>query len=159
MSASTAILPLPAAFVKHKPQRRRRCTVAKITYFTDDVQHERPVLAVAWRNQQGTRKKISIPVEVLRIAEQVGVQDIYLRRDKPVKWMRRISLREFQHRAFYNKHDDEKYIDIEAMQPVAWADWLFAEDEVELSTTSNDNKNSYQLRFDDLLGEAGEALQ
>jgi hypothetical protein len=156
---STAILTLPAAFVKHKPQRRRLCTVAKITFFAADVQRRRPILAVAWRNQRGTRTKISIPVEVLRIAEQLGVQDIYLRRDKPLKWMRRISLQEFQHRAFYNKHDGEKYIDIEAMRPVAWADWLFAEDEVEISTTSHDNKNSYQLRFDDLLGEAGEVLQ
>ncbi len=142
---------LPVAFVKVK-RGGRRCTVCKITFFKDDIDHAQPVLAIAWKEQQGTREYISIPREVVKLAEQLGVQDVYLRSDKAHdRWMRRISLREFQHRAFYNKHDDEKYIDIETMQPVPWADWLFAEDEVEIAS----NENHYQLRFDDLLSGEG----
>jgi hypothetical protein len=145
---------LPVAFVKVK-RGERRCTVCKITFFKDDIDHAQPVLAIAWKEQQGTREYISIPREVVKLAEQLGVQDVYLRSDKEHdRWMRHISLREFQHKRIFNKHDSELYIKIGEMRPVPWRDWLFAEDEVEIAS----HEQQCQLRFDDLLGGGEVAL-
>jgi hypothetical protein len=153
-------LSLPIAFVKVK-RGGRRCTVCKLTFFKDDLTHSRPVLAIAWKEQRGTREYISIPREVVKFAEKFGVQDVYLRSDKAHdRWMRCISLREFQHKRIFNKHDSELYIKISEMRPVAWRDWLFAEDEIEIAEETP--VSGRQLRFDDLFGfgfsESGEGV-
>jgi len=108
----------PVALAVHKDGRWR--IVAKITTLAGG--HE-PILAVAWRNQPGTRDAISLPTSAIEYAERVGVTNFFLRNDKTIT-MHTCSLATF-HRGRLGA-DGERYVPISWLRSVPWRDWRFA---------------------------------
>jgi hypothetical protein len=108
----------PVALAVQK--RGRLCIVAKITRFIGD---SAPILAVAWRNQPGTRDAISLPTSVIEYAERVGVTNFFLRNDKTIT-MHTCSLAAF-HRGRLGA-DNERYVPLAWLRAVPWRDWRFA---------------------------------
>ena len=115
----------PVALAVQK--RGRRCIVAKLTHFVGDRE---PILAVAWRSQQGTKAAISLPLPVLEYARQHGASRFYLRDDKRMT-MLTCDLATFDRGQL--RSDGERYIPLSWLQPVAWRAWAFTEKVVELT--------------------------
>jgi hypothetical protein len=117
----------PVALQVYKHGRWR--TVAKITRFLGGYA---PILAVAWRNQVGTSKAISLHSGVLDYARRQGVRWFYLRNDR-------------QHRMFFCplatfyrgrlRPDGELYIPLTWLEEVPWQDWAYASGVVRLEHT------------------------
>jgi len=108
----------PVALAVQK--RGRWCIVAKITHFIGD---SAPILAVAWRNQPGTRDAISLPVSVIKYAKNTGVKSFFLRDDRQMA-MFAGPLGIFEKGRL--GADAERYIPIAWLQPVRWQNWQFA---------------------------------
>ena len=108
-------------------KRGRLCIVAKLTHFVGD--HE-PILAVAWRSQQGTKAAISMPVAVLEYARQRGVTRFYLRDDRHMT-MLTCDLATFERGQL--RPDNERYVPLSQLEPVPWRQWAYAETIVELA--------------------------
>lgn len=107
-------------------KRGRWCVVAKVTHFYGDAE---PILAVAWRRQQGTTTAISVPVVVLEYAKQRGVSRFYLRDDRTMQmWM--CDLATFDRGKLLA--DGERYIPLAWLQQVTWRDWVYAKRVVNL---------------------------
>lgn len=118
---------IPIALAVSK--RGRWCTIAKVTRLLGT--HE-PVLAVVWRNQQGTREAISLPPAVLQFAKALGVRTFVLRDDRRMQ-MWRCPVDAFEKPPAWVGHDGERYLRLADLQPTAWQDWLYAERVVRLN--------------------------
>lgn len=123
-SIPSAITRQPVALAVFK--RSRWCVVAKVTRF--DGERE-PVLAVAWRAQQGTQEAISLPVAVIEYARQAGVTRFYLRDDRRMA-MWTCDLATFERGRLQT--DGERYAPLTWLQPVPWRQWEYAETIVRL---------------------------
>jgi hypothetical protein len=126
---------VPVALAIQK--RNRTCIVAKITCFVGDSE---PILAVAWRNQPGTRDAISLPTSAIEYAERVGAMNFFLRNDKTME-MHTCSLATF-HRGRLAA-DGERYIPLAWLRSVPWRDWAFAKQIICL-TNSHDKEKAGQ---------------
>lgn len=115
----------PVALQIHK--RGKICTVAKLTHFNGD---HTPILAIAWRNQQGTREAVSVPLLVLDYAQAHGARQFVLRNDRTGR-MYAIGLDEMRHAGWIGA-DGELYIKIGDLHPVPWRDWAYATEVVRL---------------------------
>jgi hypothetical protein len=120
-----ATLSNPVALAVSK--RGRWCIVAKLTHF---VGSREPILAVAWRSQQGTKAAISLPVAVLDYARQRGATRFYLRDDRRMT-MLVCDLATFERGQL--RPDGERYIPLSWLQPVHWRPWAYAKQVVELA--------------------------
>ena len=109
---------IPVALAVHKGGRWR--IVAKVTCFVGDSE---PILAVAWRNQPGTRDAISLPTSAIEYAERVGAMNFFLRNDKTME-MYACPLATF-HRGRLAA-DGERYIPLAWLRSAPWQDWKFA---------------------------------
>ena len=115
--------PIALATQKHG----RQCVVAKLTHFTGDRE---PILAVAWRSQQGTKAAISMPVVVIEYAKRRGAGRFYLRDDRHMT-MLTCDLATFDKGKL--QLDGERYIPLSWLRPVPWRSWAYAEAVVELA--------------------------
>lgn len=104
----------------------RWCVVAKVTHFYGDAE---PILAVAWRKQQGTNAALSLPVVVLEYARRCGVSRFYLRDDRNMR-MWTCDLATFDRGKLLP--DGERYIPLAWLQEVTWRDWVYAKRVVNL---------------------------
>jgi hypothetical protein len=102
----------------------RRCIVAKVVPLAGEL-----VLAVVWRNQQGTKNAISMPTAVLDYARKAGCRRFVLRDDR----------RQAAYTASLDVFDrgrlvgQERYIPLNWLKPTPWQDWPFATEIVELA--------------------------
>lgn len=128
-------------------KRGRVCTVAKITYFTDDP--TRPVLAVVWRGQRGTSEAISLPTSALEFAKSAGARDFYLRDDRQGR-MFTITLEDFERQGWIGV-DGERYVKLSQLRPARWRQWQYAEKTVLLDSIEHEqettNSRVCQLEF------------
>ena len=115
----------PVALAVQK--RGRGCVVGKLTYFIGDRE---PVLAVAWRSQQGTKAAISMPVAAIEYARERGATRFYLRDDRAMT-MLTCDLTVFNRGKL--QPDGERYIPLSWLQPVPWRPWAYAKTVVELA--------------------------
>jgi hypothetical protein len=115
----------PVALAVQK--RGRLCVVAKLTYFIGDRE---PILAVAWRSQQGTKSAISMPVAALTYSRRRGATRFYLRDDRRMT-MLTCDLATFERGQL--RPDGERYIPLSWLQPVPWRPWAYADMVVELA--------------------------
>ena len=113
----------PVALAVHK--RGRWVVVAKVVPLGGE-----PVLAVCWRNQQGTRQAVSVPLAAVALAEAHGAERFVLRDDRSGT-MRDIGLDDMRKQGWIGQ-DGELYIKLDAMRPVPWASWPYAERVVRL---------------------------
>ena len=120
----SAISRQPVALAVFK--RSRWCIVAKVTFFDGDRE---PILAVAWRGQQGTREAISLPEAAIEYARQAGVTRFYLRDDRRMA-MLTCDLVTFERGKL--QADGERYLPLTWLKPVPWRPWTFAETTVQL---------------------------
>jgi hypothetical protein len=95
-------------------------TVAKLTSFVGDTQ---PILAIAWKEQRGTSRKVSVPAIVLDFAERAGARFLYLA-DFQRALMARMPVS--QVRRGLLQADGEFYVDIADLESVAFRKWLYA---------------------------------
>ena len=108
-------------------KRGRWCVVAKLTHFTGERE---PILAVAWRSQQGTKAAISMSVAAIEYARQHGATRFYLRDDRTMR-MWTCDLTAFERGKL--QPDGERYIPLSWLQPVPWRPWAYAQTVVELA--------------------------
>jgi hypothetical protein len=127
---------VPVALAVHKGGRWR--IVAKVTCFVGDSE---PILAVAWRNQPGTRDAISLPVSVITHAQNTGAKRFFLRDDRRMAMFTGpLSLFEKGRLGA----DSERYIPIKWLQPAPWRDWAFAKQIVCLTNSQGKEKAGQQ---------------
>lgn len=119
MNNGNKLVRFPIALAVRK--RGRRCIVGKITYFENS---DDPILAVAWRGQNGTKRALSMPVTALEYAKHCGVTYFYLRDDRKMA-MWRCPIDVFDRGRLRN--DGERYIPLTWLTPCPWRDWLFAD--------------------------------
>jgi hypothetical protein len=129
----------PVALAVQK--RGRWCIVAKVTHFIGDSE---PILAVAWRGQQGTTAAVSLPISVIEFAERAGVVEFFLRNDRLLK-MLACPLATF-HRGRLAA-DGERYVPISWLRPVPWRDWAFAGQIIRLADSPQKSGEPGQLNF------------
>ena len=113
----------PVALAVHK--RGRWVVVGKVVPLDGE-----PVLAVCWRNQQGTCQAVSVPLAAVAFAETHGAERFLLRDDRSGT-MRDIGLDDMRKQGWIGQ-DGELYIKLDAMRPVPWASWPYAERVVRL---------------------------
>ena len=107
------------------PKRGRLVTVCKIVWLDGE-----PVLAVCWRNQQGTRVAVSLPLAAIAYAEAHGARRFVLRDDR-LGVARTITLADMRRKGWIGA-EGELYIKLEDMMPAPWRPWAYAEKTVRL---------------------------
>jgi len=114
-----------AALALQIRKRGRWLTVAKLVELDGE-----PVLGVAWRNQKGTSKAVSLPLVAVAYAEAHGVRRFVLRDDR-LGTAKTIALADMRRRGWIGA-DGELYIKLEDMMPTPWRPWAYAERVVRL---------------------------
>ncbi len=119
----------PVALAVRKPGRGTAgdgwCVVAKIVPLAG-----RPTLAVAWRNQKGTEKAISLPTAVLDYAACAGCNTFILRDDRRrLAWT--CELATFGRGSL--RSDGERYVPLTWLTAAPWQAWPFASEVVRLA--------------------------
>lgn len=127
----------PVALAIHK--RGRWCTVAKLTTF---LCSDEPILAVAWLQQRGTTRAISLPEVVLDLAERCGATRFYLQ-DRRRRRMWSLPLTTFRRGRL--GADGERYVLLSWLRPVPFREWRFAERTVLLAARSRPAPPAVQL--------------
>jgi len=106
-------------------KRGRWLTVAKVVPLDGE-----PVLAVAWRNQKGTSRAVSLPLVAVSYAEAHGARSFVLRDDR-LGVARSITLADMRRKGWIGA-DGELYIKLADMTPCPWRPWAYATETVRL---------------------------
>ena len=125
---SARLYSTPEALALQIHKRGRWVTVAKVVPLDGE-----PVLAVCWRNQQGTRTAISLPLVALSYAEAHGARRFVLRDDR-LGVARTITLADMRRKGWIGA-DGELYVKLAEMTPCPWRPWAYAERVVRLGET------------------------
>ena len=136
-SIPSAISRQPVALAVFK--RSRWCVVAKLTFFDGESE---PILAVAWRGQQGTREAISMPMAAIEYAKRAGATRFFLRDDRAMA-MWTCNLATFGRGRLLL--DGERYIPLNWLEPVPWRPWPYAERMVQLQADPEPEPAGHQL--------------